>query len=233
MLPATTIDLFEVTRGSVSVRSLQWPAALLHLRRFMSSQANQPNGNERFQELLERVAEGDDSATETLIAEYGDHIMRTVRRRMHRGVRDRFDSEDFTQAVWASFFGNLSAVRRMNSELELAGFLGRMAANKVIDAGRRHQVRRERNTASDALPYVTTDNRRRVTQPTPSQFAVANERWDQISGDEDNQHRRLLAMLRSGSSRIEIAEALGVSERHVRRMLARISEKSPSQDDST
>ncbi len=197
----------------------------------MSTPSSDPKRNDRFRELLKGVADGDETATDALIREYGAHILRAVRRRMNRGIRDRFDSEDFAQAVWASFFGHISVVQNMQTEGELVGFLGRMASNKVIDAGRRRQVRSEDNAAAEALPYVVMDNRRRVTQPTPSQFAVANERWSQLNDDENDQYRKLLALLRSGASRAEIAASMGVSERHIRRILSRIAEKSKPPED--
>ena len=77
----------------------------------------------RFQDLLKKVGEGDHDATTTLVREYGSHILRAVRRRMSVRVRDRYDSEDFTQAVWASFFGHISVIQRIESEGELSARL--------------------------------------------------------------------------------------------------------------
>ena len=191
----------------------------------MTTQSTQSNRSQRFRELLKRVGDGDESASETLVSEYGEHILRAVRRRMNRTMRDRFDSQDFAQAVWASFFGNLSVVGRIQSENDLAGFLGRMASNKVIDAGRRQQVRPAKNSGDTGLPEVIRDNRLLVSQPTPSQFAVANEQWDQLNDDEDNRHKELLELLRTGADKAEIAKKMGVSERHVRRILSRLSRK--------
>ncbi|MEQ9407500.1 MAG: sigma-70 family RNA polymerase sigma factor [Fuerstiella sp.] len=191
----------------------------------MPAQPTEPIKTRRFHELLQKVASGDQAASESLISEYGTHILRAVRRRMNRGMRDRFDSEDFAQAVWASFFGHLSVVQRIENEGDLAGFLGRMAANKVIDAGRRRQSRPETKAANEILPQVVMDNRRRVSQPTPSQFAVANEQWDQLTENENATHTRLLRLLRAGATQVEIAKVMGVSERHVRRIISRISGK--------
>lgn len=188
-----------------------------------STPPSELTSRKRFRELLKKVGDGDESASETLVKEYGNHILRAVRRRMNRGMRDRFDSEDFAQAVWASFFGHLSVVQRIQSEGDLAGFLGRMASNKVIDAGRRQQSRPEKNAADGALPHIVKDNRRRISQPTPSQFAVANEQWDRLTDDKDDRSLKLLELLRKGATQAEISAATGVSERHVRRMLSRLA----------
>ncbi len=191
----------------------------------MTTPPPDPNQRHRFRDLLNRLADGEQTASETIVNEYGTHILRAVRRRMNQTIRDRFDSEDFAQAVWASFFGNLSVVGRIENENDLAGFLTRMASNKVIDAGRRQKVRPARNASEEGIPEVVKDNRRKVSQPTPSQFAVANEQWDHLNLDEDERHRRMLELLLSGASRQEIAEAMGVSERHLRRVLSRFSRK--------
>ncbi|MCP4172012.1 MAG: sigma-70 family RNA polymerase sigma factor [Fuerstiella sp.] len=198
----------------------------------MLGESGELTGQGRFRALLKRVAAGDAAATETLISEYGRHILRAVRRRMNQGVRDQFDSQDFEQAVWASFFGHLSVVERFDSENHLAAFLIRMASNKVIDAGRRAQVRPAQNASHGDVRDVVTDHRRRVSQPTPSQFAVAREQWGHIVKGEDDRHLRVLKLKRAGATQVEIAAAMGVSERHVRRMLSRISQKRLSDTES-
>lgn len=195
----------------------------------MSEESEERSIDGRFRELLRRVGEGDESASNDIIEEYGPHIMRAVRRHMNRQLRDRFDSEDFAQAVWASFFGHLSVVERIGTTGELAGFLGRMASNKVIDAGRRRKFRSEQNSVDND---VAKDNRLQISQPTPSQFAVAHEEWDNIAENEDARNVKLLKLRRAGATQAEIAESMGVSVRHVRRILARISRKRPSDVDS-
>lgn len=181
--------------------------------------------SKRFRELLSRVRDGDEEAGKTIVEEYGRHILRAVRRCMNSRIRDRFDSEDFAQAVWASFFGHLSIVSRIDNERQLAGFLGRMASNKVIDAGRRQKSRPASNASHEELPEVVHDHRRRVSEPTPSQFAVANEQWDAIANDENDRNHKILQMLKAGVPRPEIAAAAGVSERHLRRVMQRIKGK--------
>jgi len=198
----------------------------------MLGESGELTGQSGFRALLKRVVDGESAATETLISEYGRHILRAVRRRMNQGVRDQYDSQDFEQAVWASFFGHISVVERMDSEYHLAAFLMRMASNKVIDAGRRAQVRAAHIASHGEIRSVVTDHRRRISHPTPSQFAVAKEQWGHIVKDEDDRHLRVLKLKRAGATQVEIAAAVGVSERHVRRILSRISQKRPGDTES-
>ena len=150
--------------------------------------------DDRFRELLRRAIMNDPEACETIVKEYGSHIMRAVRRHMNQAIRDRADSEDFAQAVWASFFGHISVVRDMKDERQLAGFLAGMARNKVIDAGRRRKVRKEKNSGgADEIPVVK-DYRRLLSQPTPSEFAMANEKWSHLKGTSDEKEKELLEL---------------------------------------
>ncbi|MEZ6132866.1 MAG: sigma-70 family RNA polymerase sigma factor [Planctomycetaceae bacterium] len=199
----------------------------------MNDDTEQSFRDVRFRELLLAVEQGEPGAAAAIVDEFGPSIMRAVRRRMNRRIRDCFDSEDFAQAVWASFFGHLSVVQRISSASDLAGFLGRMASNKVIDAGRRSHVRSEQNSSEGEISSAATDNRRQLSQPTPSQFAMANEQWDRLAGSDESRHTQLLKLRRSGATHAEIAQAMGVSERHVRRILSRLSRQHLSDTDST
>lgn len=198
----------------------------------MSSESSESDRGERFRQLLARVSAGDKLASEQIVEEYGAHILRAVRRRMNRAIRDSFDSEDFAQAVWASFFGHISVVERIGSQGELAGFLSRMASNKVIDAGRRKQVRQE-TEAPEQLPGVEKDHRRQLSQPTPSQFAVANEQWERLTDDEQERNKELLRLRKNGATHAEIAKSMGVTDRQVRRILRRIARKQSQGEESS
>lgn len=198
----------------------------------MTDSPQQPLQDPRFQELLAAVEKGEPGATAAIVKEYGPVILRTVRRRMNQRLRERFDSEDFAQAVWASFFGHISVLRRFGSADDLAGFLGRMACNKVIDAGRKRQMRSEQNASDQDISNTAIDYRLQVSQPTPSQFAVANEHWHNLARGERDRIVRVLQLRREGATHAEIAGAMGLSERHVRRILSRLSRKRTNDSDA-
>lgn len=181
---------------------------------------------EVFDVLITKVTAGDEDAVQRLLDTYGPHIVRVIRRRMNSKIRERFDSQDFTQAVWASFFEHRSQIVRFQRSEDLVQFLSRVAANKVIDAGRRVQVRNEHHAdVSSESNEPGRDLRLRISEPTPSQHAVARESWDIILADEEETSRQVVALRIEGLTQQQIAQSLGVSERSVRRTLSRISRK--------
>src|SRR3954466_15151636 len=88
--------------------------------------------------FLDRIRAGDEAAARELLARYESQIRLVVRRQLPALLRSRFDSLDFIQSVWASFFRRMrSGSARFEDPRYLAAFLARAARNKVIDQYRR------------------------------------------------------------------------------------------------
>jgi len=144
---------------------------------------------------------------------------------LHKKLRSKFDSTDFQQDVWASFFAN-----RPQNTFEcpeaLAGFLAKMARNKVLMAHRkrcrlqRHNVNREHSLDGSAAFQAEKVAAR---QPTPSQLAVAQEKWKQMLEGQPPRHRQILTLVRQGYTQQQIARELGVDERTVRRVVRKLA----------
>src|SRR5262245_26982587 len=96
-----------------------------------------PAGDHEFADLLRRVKAGSSDAAWELIDRYGSHVQRVVRRLLNRRLRPQFDSVDFVQAVWASFFNDPAQIHSFKSPDSIIGYLARMARNKVIEENRR------------------------------------------------------------------------------------------------
>ncbi len=180
----------------------------------------------KFGDLLRRAREGSDEAAWELVESYGPHVLRAIRRTLGREIRGKFDSEDFAQAVWASFFSSPDQLDGVVEPQQLVGLLARMARNKVIDEMRRriqtqkYSVRRER-----ALGDVEqAGGRLKSREPTPSQFAMARERWMGILESQPERHRRIIRLRLMGKTNRSIAQQLGLSERTVQRVLDRLTE---------
>jgi RNA polymerase sigma factor (sigma-70 family) len=189
-----------------------------------------------FKDLMEKVRQGSPEASRELYDRYGHHILHVVRRRLHSRLRPKFDSLDFVQDVWASFFAATKAVppasdgaaeagTRFESPSALAAFLAKVARNKVAEAFRtrlgrtKYNLNRENSLDGSA---AFQGKKLRGPDPTGSQVAVAKETYDRLANDQPSHHRRILELLHQGCKHGEIAEKLGVNEKTIRRLVRKL-----------
>jgi RNA polymerase sigma-70 factor (ECF subfamily) len=181
---------------------------------------------EEFKKLMEGVRDGSEDAARELLNSYGEHILRVVRRKLSRELRSKFDSVDFVQAVWASFFADIHERRGFDHPRALIAFLVTLAQNKVIDAVRqrmqtqKYNVNRERaldgSVSADGMGLA-------AREPTPSQVAIANDEWRRLLAELPTRYQRMLELLREGHTQKDIARELGVNEKTVRRVLEKLT----------
>ena len=180
---------------------------------------------EEFTALMERIRAGSQDAARLLVEQYGHHILRVVRRTLHKKLRSKFDSVDFQQDVWASFFAN-QPQKTFERPEALAAFLAKMAKNKVLMAHRarcrfrRHNVNRENSLDGSAAFQAENVTAR---EPSPSQLAVAQEKWEQLLQGQPPRYQRILTLVRQGYTQQQIAQELGVDERTVRRVVRKVA----------
>jgi len=173
-----------------------------------------------FKELMQRVCAGDKGAARELIEKYGSAILAVVRRRMHPRLRSQFDSSDFVQAVWASFFSaSLQNYTFEESEM-LVRFLLRLANNKVASAIRR-RLHKAQETCS--LTEGVQGPATRGREPTPSEAAIVREEWQRVTASQPEHLRRLVEARARGKKIQVMADKLGISERTARRLLHRLA----------
>ena len=144
-----------------------------------------------------------------------------VRRQLPRLLRSRFDSLDFLQSVWASFFRRLrSDPEKFEDPRYLVAFLAQVAKHKVIDEYRRAASRKQDMRREEPLSLGGSRSREFVAdQETPSEVAEANEAYDRLREWLPADRREILVLKVEGLSSREIGERLGLSERTVRRVL--------------
>jgi len=180
----------------------------------------QPSASE-LSDFLRRIQAGDDCAARELLNLYEAEVRLVVRRQLPRLLRSRFDSLDFLQSVWGSFFRRMrTAPTEFEDSRHLVAFLARAAKNKVIDEYRRAASRKHNMHREEPL-WLDGRRPRDVPDPidSPSEVAEAHEVLVRLCELMPVGRRTILEMKAQGLSSKDIGEKLGISERTVQRVL--------------
>lgn len=172
-----------------------------------------------FSELLDRVRSGSQEAVVQLIEEHGPLLLIVVRRNLDRRLRAKFDSIDFVQAIWASFFAHAARDQRFDNPAHLAAFLTQIARNKLASEHRRRF--RTAKFTIDREALLDSEHRASLpgTGPTASQVAIAKELWERLLAGQPPRYRQIVELRIEGLTAEEIGERLNINERTVRRVL--------------
>lgn len=182
---------------------------------------------EEFTRLMERVRQGSSEAIKEVVDCFGDHILRVVRHKLRQELRTQFDSTDFTQDVWASFFAVPQEQLDFQTPGALGAYLSNMARNKVIEVIRQRLLYQKQNVNREESLFDPTTKwaeRLDTREPTPSQVVGAEEEIERLQGEMPTQYRPLLDMLRGGHSYREIAKVLCINEKTIRRVVRKLSQ---------
>lgn len=180
-------------------------------------------GAQGLRSLLEQARGGCPRAARELFDQYGPAVQRVVRRRLQPQLRRQYDSDDFVQSAWASFFTSPREWAFATPE-ELVAFLSGVAYNKVVEKARqrlgtlRYDLNRE-------VPLPSPDDQLPAPTPTPSQHAQADERWQGLVEGLPPGHRRMLELLRDGHTHEEIAAHLRVDPKTIYRLVKRLEKR--------
>ena len=175
-----------------------------------------------FYVLIRQVQQGSQEASRVLAETYGSHVRRAVRRRLRRHLRSRYDSLDFVQNVWASFFCDPASAPALKTPDQLISYLCGMARNKVVD-----EIRRSQSQRADVDREQHVDRRDEYApvygrDPTPSAVAIFHEQYEVLVKRQPDNVSRAAQLRFEGATYEEIAEEMNCSERHVRRTLNRL-----------
>jgi len=171
--------------------------------------------------FLVRIQAGDEDAARELLTRYEAEVRLVVRRQLPRLLRSRFDSLDFLQSVWGSFFRRVkTGPAEFEDSRHLVAFLARAAKNKVIDEYRRAASQKQDVHREEPL-WADGARPREVAAHTdsPSEVAQAREVYDRLRGLLPEERRRVFELKAEGLSSRDIGERLGISERTVQRVL--------------
>lgn len=179
-----------------------------------------------FAALLERFKDGNEDAFPELVEKYGHHVIRAVRRKLNRAIRSKFDSQDFVQAVWATFFEHRARLGEFPTSQELVAYLSQIARNKVADESRRRLCSQGKNVNREVrLDGSCGEPQLTARTPSPSAVFIADEQWNHLIKGEPAHYRQVIELKREGLSYLQIADELGLSSKTVQRVLKRLNEK--------
>lgn len=172
-----------------------------------------------FERLLDGCRRQEPGAFAALVERYLPLVRAVVRRQLSARLRTRFDSHDFTQNVWASFFQVTLDRLQVPTEDDLVAYLARLAECKVAEEGRDQQalkrdIRRERSLA-DAPELSGSGN-------TPSQEVLARDRWEALTAGLSEREREMLCMIRDGHTHEAVAARFDLTTKTVQRLVERL-----------
>jgi RNA polymerase sigma-70 factor (ECF subfamily) len=178
-----------------------------------------------FNDCMTRAKAGDAGAIQEFLSRFESEVRIMVRARLPRRLRSRFDSVDFVQAVWQSFFSDLKGHDlNFDSEQHLRIFLAGVVRNKVFEQHRKLTKTKKYDLAREERLYVRRGDRevpRDVIspEPSPSQTAQASDRLEQLIAGCSPLEVDVITLRHQGLTFDEIATRTGVNERTARRII--------------
>ncbi len=176
-------------------------------------------------DLLTRARTGDEQAIREFLARFEPEVRIMVRGRLPRMLRAQFDSMDFVQAVWKSFFVDLrDSPRRFDNIQHLRKFLSGVARNKVFQEHRRLTRTKKRALSQQQSFHLHRGSREAEQEPvspdpTPSMALQASERLAQLVAGCKPLEIQVITLRHQELTFDEIARRTGLSERAVRRII--------------
>lgn len=183
-----------------------------------------------FEQLMGDIREGDPEAIRTMVERYDKHLRWVIHRLLdrHPRLRSLFDPQDFTQAVWASFFLFLKQHEFIRRQ-DLISFLDQLAHNKVVETVRQRLYSRKYNLRREcSLHELTPAEVERLIDPAPAAAAAeaeAADEWRQLLRGQPTVYRQALLLLSEGQTHLQVAEALGLNEKTIDRLIHRLAHK--------
>ncbi len=186
----------------------------------------------RFRTLMRDAEAGCEDAARELYDTYVKYVLRCVRNRMWHRLRSKFDSQDFVQQVWASFFDDRGSLPEFQTPEDLIAYLQAMAEKKVVHEGRHRRVHK-RNLSLETQVHEDSDTagpHPATRLPTPSAMAVFNEEYDRIVDQQTDETRAVAQLRYEGNTFEEIGQCLNMNEATARKIMSRLKRRASPDD---
>ena len=190
-------------------------------------------GETTFDELMDRLNDGDEEAAAEIFNRFVRRLIFLARSRLNAQVRQKEDPEDVVQSVFRSFF-----TRQVEGQFEIGSWGSLWAMLAVITlrkCGNRIEYFQaaKRNVQRD-IPGGTKPNETeesRLTwegiarEPTPAEAAAITETLEELMAGLDQRERLILSLRLQEYTVQEISEQVDRSERTIARVLERVRER--------
>ena len=183
--------------------------------------------SEKFDELIQRIREGDAEAAAELVQRFEPEIRREVRIRLtDPRMRRVVDSLDICQSVLGNFFVRAALGQfEIEHPNQLFRLLTTMARNKVIDRHRSEQVRQ--NAQNEYSPQREYDA---MGEPLdgkdgPGSVIQSREMLKSVLNRLSAEERKIAELRQQGKSWDEIAARVGEKAQTLRKRLSRACDR--------
>lgn len=186
-----------------------------------------------FDRLMAEVAAGSEEAILQLAESYTPYIIRSVRRCFSQRMRQKLDSQDIAQTLWASLLLRRSDLLRLKSQNELIAFLVKATRNKVAEKAtklRRQKRDIDREVHLEGELVLATGREMqaqalRSKEPTPSTNASMRERWRAVMANASERDRQIVDLVFKRHTYLEIGSILSIHEQTARRAVEKLIEE--------
>jgi RNA polymerase sigma-70 factor (ECF subfamily) len=167
--------------------------------------------------LLLRARSGDREAQGAICERFGRRVRGAIHGRLGRDLRARVDTADVFQSTMLASLTDLGAME-FRGEEDFVAWLAQIAERRLIDATRRHRAQ-GRDVARQAPLDVAALVPESLTSPSQALVRDEAERDVRAAVARLPEVERRVVELRSfeGLGYLEIAERLGLPDRHVAR----------------
>ena len=174
--------------------------------------------NARFAEFLARLRSGDARAADELVRDDESAVRVVIRAKLtDPGLKRLFDTADFCQSVFKSFFVRAAAGEfDLHDPSQLIGLLASMARNKLAGQARRGYVTR-REVGDESAPGSALAD----PGPGPNQQVVWRDLLAAVRGRLSDEERQLADRRARLQGWEQIAAELGGSPEALRKKLTR------------
>ncbi|MBN1994633.1 MAG: sigma-70 family RNA polymerase sigma factor [Anaerolineae bacterium] len=165
-------------------------------------------------QLLTQLQAGDDASFEALFRRYYHRVYNIL----YRLLGNRDDAEDAAQQVFLKLYHSPRHIRRQGHELNLAGWLYRVAVNTGYNSLRRRRRRQDWQERFGRWGLFEP------SAPDPADIAAGHEeraRVRRVLAQMDPRQAKLLLLRHSGLSYQELAVALNLAPGSIGSLLTR------------